>query len=147
MKSLVARQKACLLAALASLNNNHSSNLHAYYTSMKSSSRPNLVPTRPLRTCSMAWWSSHITNLSSIVTKHMPTTEVEARAVTGRYHVVTMTLAHNFIWPCNNFMLSHYNSSFLVSPSLASKPVKRRLNLCSSCLGVLTRVSIARLTT
>jgi hypothetical protein len=35
----------------------------------------------------------------------------------------------------------------LVSPSLASKPVKRRLNLCSSCLGVLTRVSIARLTT
>jgi hypothetical protein len=35
----------------------------------------------------------------------------------------------------------------LVSPSLASKPVKRMLSLHSSCLGTLARVSTARLTT
>jgi hypothetical protein len=32
-------------------------------------------------------------------------------------------------------------------PSLALKPVKRRLSLCSSCLGPWARVSTARLTT
>jgi hypothetical protein len=30
---------------------------------------------------------------------------------------------------------------------LASKPMRRNLNLCSSCMGVSVRVSIAQLTT
>jgi hypothetical protein len=34
----------------------------------------------------------------------------------------------------------------LVSPSLVSKPVRRRLSLRSSCLGTSARVSTARLT-
>jgi hypothetical protein len=35
----------------------------------------------------------------------------------------------------------------LVSPSLASKPTRRRLSLRSFCLGASARVSIAQLTT
>jgi hypothetical protein len=68
---------------------------------------------------------------------------VEACAVAGHCHVVAMTLVHNFIWPCNSSVLSCYTSSFLVSPSLASKPMRCRLNLCSSYLGALARVSTA----
>ncbi len=57
-KSLDAHQKARLLAALASLNNGYSSDLCACCVGVRSSSRPNLVPARPLRPRSVAWWSS-----------------------------------------------------------------------------------------
>jgi hypothetical protein len=56
-------------------------------------------------------------------------------------------LARSLIWPCNNFVLSCCISSFLVSPSLTSKAVRRRLSLHSSYLGASAKVSIARLTT
>ncbi len=75
------------------------------------------------------------------------TVKAEAYIVAGYYGVVVTILTHNLIWPCNNYLLNHYTNSFLVSPSLASKPVKRMLSLHSSCLGTLARVSTARLTT
>jgi hypothetical protein len=49
MKSSIVREKVRLPATLASLNNSHSFNLCAYYVGVKSSSKPNFVPTRPLR--------------------------------------------------------------------------------------------------
>jgi hypothetical protein len=44
-------------------------------------------------------------------------------------------------------VLNRCTSSFLVSPSLASKPMRQRLSLWSSYLGVSARVSTTRLTT
>ncbi len=134
MKSSAVRQKARLPAALASLNNDHSSDLYAYCASVRSSSRPNFVPTTPLHPQSMAWQSSLVTNLSSTAL----VVEVEARGVTGCYRVAMTTLARNVIWPCNSSMLSR---SFSISPSLASKPVRHKLSLRSSCLGASARVS------
>ncbi len=146
-KSLVAYQKARLPIALASLNNGHSSNLRAYCTGVRSSSKPNLVPVRPLCLRSATWRSSIVTNFNITAPGRVPTTRAEAHAIVGRCRVVVMTLARNFIWPCNSFMLSRCTNSFLVSPSLASKPMRRRLNLYSSCLGASARVSTTRLTT
>jgi hypothetical protein len=59
-----------------------------------------------------------------------PTTEVEAHTVANHYYLVATTLVRNLIWPYNNCMLNHYTRSFLVSPSLASKPMMHRLSLC-----------------
>jgi hypothetical protein len=138
MKSSVGRQKAHLPAALASLNNGHSSNLRACNMGVKSSSRPNFVPTRPLHLRSVAWRSSLVANLSNTVSRHTPIVEVEARIVTSRYHVVAMTLVCSLFWPCNNYMLNRCTNFFSVSPSL-----RHRLSLCSSCLGASVKVSTA----
>ncbi len=143
MKSLVARQKACLHVTLASLNNSHSSDLHACCVSVRSSSRPNFVPIRPLRLQSPAWRSSFIANLNNTAPGRALVVEVEAHVVVSRCHVATMTLARSLIWPCNNFVLSRCTIFFSISPSLALKPVKCRLSLRSSCLGTSARVSIA----
>lgn len=140
-ESSTTHQKVCLLAALASLNNGHNFNLHNYYVGMKSSSKPSLVPTKPLRSRSTTWQSSLVTNLSSIMLRCTPTAEAKAHTTTSCYHVAVTTLAHSFIWPCNNFVLSNCTSSFLVSPSLALKFVKCKLNLCSSYLGMSAKVS------
>jgi hypothetical protein len=96
-----------------------------------------------LRVRSVAWWSSFIANLSNTAPRRIPAVEVEACVVTGRYRVAAMTLAHSLIWPCNTFVLSRCTSSFSVSPSLASKPMRRKLSLRSSYLGVSAKVSIA----
>lgn len=141
------RKKACLFAALASLNNGHSSDLRACCVGMRFSSRPNLVPTRPLCLHSAAWRSSLIANLSSTALRHAPIIGAEACVVASCCHVTAITLACNLIWPYNSFVLNHCTNSFSVSPSLALKLVRRRLSLRSSYLGMSTRVSIARLTT
>jgi hypothetical protein len=146
-KSLAARQKACLLVALASLNNGHSSNLCACYVGVRSSSKPNLVHPKPLHPHSTAWWSSFITNLSSTVPGRVLSAEVEAHTITSPYCMVAMTLAHSFIQPYNSSMLNRCISSFSVFPSLASKFVRHKLSLHSSYLGASTRVSTAQLTT
>ncbi len=143
MKSSVARQKARLPTALASLNNDHSSNLRACCAGVRSSSTPSFVPGRPLRPRSAAWRSSFVANLSNTAPGRAPAVEVEAHVVIGRYRVAAMTLARSLIWPCNTSVLSRCTSSFSILPSLASKPVRRRLSLRSSCLGVLAKVSIA----
>ncbi len=132
---------------LASLNNGHSFDLRACCASVRTSSRPNLVPTRPLRPRNAAWWPSFVAKLNSTALGRATTVGVEAYIVVGHCRLATMTLAHNFIWPCNNSMLSCCTSSLSVSPSFASKPVKRRLNLRSSYLGVLASVSTTWLTT
>jgi hypothetical protein len=134
MKSSTTRQNVHLLAALASLNNGHSSDLRVCYVGVRSLSMPNLVPTRPLRPCSVAWRSLFVTNLSNTMSGCALVAEVEARIVVGPCRVAAMTLARSFIWPCNNSALSRYTSSFSVSPSLALKPVRRKLSLRSSCL-------------
>ncbi len=135
MKSSATHQKARLLTALASLNSGHNSDLCAYYVGMRSLSRPNLVPTRPLHPRNATWRFSLVANLSNTVPKHALTAKAKARTIAGRYHMTTTFLAHNFIWPYNNSVLSHYTSSFSISPSLASKPVRRRLSLRSTYLG------------
>ncbi len=140
MKSLAARQKVHLLAAL---NNDHSSDLRACCAGVKSLSRPCFVPVRPLRPRSAAWRSLFVVNLSNSAPGRAPTAEVEACVVAGCSYVATTTLACNLIWRCNNYVLSCCISFFFVSPSLASKPMRRRLSLCSSCLGVSARVSTA----
>ncbi len=136
-----------LLATLASLNNAHSSNLHTYYTNVRFSSRPNFVPAKPLCPRSAAWQSSFIANLGTITLGRSPTAKVEAHIVTSCCHVATTTLARSFIWPCNNFVFNYYTCSFSVSSYLASKPVKWKLSLHSSCLGTSVKVSTAQLTT
>ncbi len=141
MKSSVARQKAHLLAALASLNSGHSSDLHACCAGVRSSSRPSFVPARPLHAQSAAWRSSLVENLSNTAPGCAPAVEVEACVVTGHYRVAAMTLTCSLIWPCNTSVLSRCTSSFSVSPSLASKPARHRLSLRSSCLGVSAKVS------
>jgi hypothetical protein len=50
---------------LASLNSGHNSDLRACCVGVRSSSRPNLVPARPLHPCSVTWRSSLVANLSS----------------------------------------------------------------------------------
>ncbi len=140
MKNSAKCQKTRLPATLASLNNGHNSNLHACCISVKYLSRP-------LRPCSAAWQSLFIVNLNSIALGRTLVAKVEALIVTGRCYMATTALALNLIWPCNSFMLNHYNSSFLVSPSLALKPVRHRLGLRSSFLGASTRVSTTWLTT
>jgi len=139
MKSSAARQNAHLHAALASLNNGHSSDLRACCVGVRSSSRPNLVPVRPLCPRSAAWQSSLIANLSSTAPRRALAVKVEACEVAGRYRVAATTLTHNFIWPCNNSVLSRYTSSFSVSPFLTSKPVRRRLSLRSSLFGCISQ--------
>ncbi len=140
------RQKARLPAALASLNNGHSFDLCTCCVGVKSSSKPNLVFAMPLCPHSTAWRYLFVTNLSNTTSWCTLTVEAEVLAITGRYCMVVITLARNFIWPYNSFVLSRCTSSFLISPSLASKPVKWRLNLCSSCLGMSTRFSTTWLT-
>ncbi len=146
-KSSVACQKASLLVPLASLNNDHNSNLHACYVGVRSPSWPNLVPVMPLRPRSAAWRFLFIANLSKTAPEHVPTVKVEARAVKGHCRTTTMTLARSFIRPYNNSVLNYCTNLVSVSPSLASKPMRCRLNLCSSCLGASAKVSTARLTT
>ncbi len=143
MKSSAPRQKARLRAASASLNNGHSSNLRAYCARMRSSSRPSFVPVKPLRLRSVAWRSSLVANLSNTTPGRAPAVEVEARVIIGRCRVVTMTLARSFIWPCNSSVLSCCTSFFSISPSLVSKPVRGKLNLRSSYLGVSAKVFTA----
>ncbi len=106
MKSSTARQKVCLPATLASLNNDHSSDLHVCCVGVRSSSRPNLVLVRPLRLRSPAWRSSLIVNLSSTVSGHAPTTKVEAHEVVGCCHMVATTLTRSLIWPCKSSVLN-----------------------------------------
>jgi hypothetical protein len=147
MKSSVTRQNVHLAATLASLNIHHNYDLHACCVGVRSSSRPNLVPTRPLHPRNAIWRSSFVANLSSITPGCVLAIEVEACEVTGRCCMASTTLTCNLIWPCNNFVLSRCTSSFLVSPSLASKLVRRRLSLRSSYLGGLAKVSTTQLTT
>jgi hypothetical protein len=134
-------------AASASLNNDHNSDLHACCVSVRSSSRPNIVPAKPLCPQNATWWFSLVANLSNIVLGCAPAAKVDAHVVASLCRVAVTTLAPSLIWPCNNFVLSCYISSCFVSPSLTSKLVRRRLSLRSSCLGMLTKVSTARLTT
>ncbi len=114
---------------------------------VRSSSKPNLVFARPLRPCSVTWQSSLVANLSSTAPGRALGIEAKAHAVVGCHHMAVTTLARSLIWLCNSSMFSCYSSSFSVSPSLASKPVRCRLSLRSSYLGVSAKVSIARLTT
>ncbi len=146
-KSSATRQNASLLAALASLNSGHSSDLRACCVGVRSSSRPNLVPARPLPPRNAAWRSSLVANLSNTAPGRALIVEVEACKVTGRCCVAATTLTRSLIWPCNSSVLNRCTNSFSVSPSLTSKPVRRRLRLCSSCLGASAKVSTARLTT
>jgi hypothetical protein len=146
-KSLVVCQKARLFVALASLNNGHSSGLCACYANVRSSPRPNLVPTKPLHVRSTTWRSSLIANLSSTTSRRMLVIGAEAHTVVGYCRMAVTTLVRNFIWPYNSSVLNHYTNSFSVSPSLASKPVRRRLSLRSSYLGASTRVSTTWFTT
>ncbi len=150
MKSSAMCQKARLPAALASLSNGHSSDLHACCVGMRFLSRPNLVPAMPspsqcglviLVHCEL---KQHCVKARAC---HLPIARTKARAIADYCQVATTTLAHNLIWPSNSSVLSRYMNSFLVSPSLASKPMRRKLSLCSSCLGTSVRVSIAQLTT
>jgi hypothetical protein len=147
MKSLGRCRNVRLLATLASLNNDHNSKLRAYYAGMKSSSGPNFVRAKPLHLRSAAWRSSIVMNLSNTTSRRVPIVEVEARTVVGRCCVVVTTLARSLISPYNTFVLSYCISSFSISPSLTSKPVKHRLSLSSSYLGASTRVSTTRLIT
>jgi hypothetical protein len=147
MKSSTTRQKARLPIALASLNNGHSSYLRACYAGVRSSSKPSFVSAKPLCLWSTVWRSSLVTNLSNTTPRRVLTAEVEAHAVISRCHVAATTLARNLIWPCNSFMLSRCTSFFSVSPSLALKPVRRKLNLHSSYWGASAKVSTTRLTT
>ncbi len=146
MKSLTTHQKAHLPIALASLNNSHSYDLRTCYTGMRSLCRLSFVPVRPLCLRNTTWQSLLVVNLNSTTPGHAPAIEVEAHAIAGRCCLATTTLTRSLIWPCNNSMLRCCTSSFLVSPSLVSKPVRRRLSLRSSCLGTSARVSTARLT-
>ncbi len=106
-----------------------------------------LGPARPLRPHNTAWRSLLVANLSSIVPRRAPATEVQAHVIAGSCRMATMTLARSLIQPYNSFMLNCYTNVFYVSSSLASKLVRCRLNLRSSCLGASTRVSTAQLTT
>jgi hypothetical protein len=133
-KSSVVCQMVRLPAALASLNNGHSFDLRAYYVGMRSSSRPNLVPARSLRLRNATWRSLFVANLNSTTPKRTLAIGVGPHTIVGCYHEVMMTLARNLIWPCNNSVLSRCTSSFLILFSLASKLVRRKLSLHSSCL-------------
>ncbi len=141
MKSSTARQKARLLATLASLNNGHSSDLRACCVGVRSLSKPSFVLARPLRPRSATWRSSFVANLSNTTPGRVPVIKVEARVVTGHCRMAAMTLKCNLIWPYNTFVLSCCTCSFLVSSSLALKPMRCRLSLRSSCLGVSVKVS------
>ncbi len=146
-KSSATRQNPHLPITLACLNNGHSYDLHTCCVGVRSSSKPNLVPARPLCSRSATWKSSFVINLSSTTSRRALVIKVEAREVVGCCHMAAMTLTRSLIWPCNSSVLSCYTSSFSVSPSLASNPMRGRLSLRSSCLGTSARVSIARLTT
>jgi hypothetical protein len=147
MKSSVVRQKARLPVALAFLNNSHNFDLCAYCTGMRFSSRPSLVPTKPLCPHCAAWRSSLIMNLNNPMSGRMLVVGAEAHTTTSRCGMAMTTLACSFIWPCNSFVLNHCTSSFSILLFLASKLVRRKLNLRSSCLGTSVRVSTTRLTT
>jgi len=131
MKSLVVCQKVHLPTTLASLNSGHSSNLCACYVGVRSLSRPNLVPTRPSHLRNAAWQFSLVANLNSITLRRTPTTKAEAHIVAGHCCVAVTTLARNFTWPYNNFVLSRCTSSFSISPSN---------NLTNSFFGVLSNL-------
>jgi hypothetical protein len=143
MKSSTTHQKAHLPTTLASLNNGHISDLRACCAGVRSYSRPNLVPARPLRLRNTTWRSSLVANLSSTALRHTPTTKAEARAATSHHRVATTTLVCSFIWPCNSSMLNRCTNFFSISPSLASNFVRCRLSLRSSYLGTSIRVSTA----
>jgi hypothetical protein len=136
-----------LPTALASLNNGHSFDLRAYCTGVSSSSKPSFVLAKPLHPQSVAWRFSFMVNLNSTAPGRAFAAEVEAHTVANRCHVAMTTLACSLIWCCNNSVLNRCTSSFSVSPSLASKLVRRKLNLHSLCLGMSTRVSTTHLTT
>ncbi len=146
-KSLATCQNARLPTTLASLNSGHSSDLRAYCVGVRFSSWPNLVHARPLHPRSAAWQSSLVANLNSTTPGRVFVVEVEACKVAGGCCLATTTLTRNLIWPYNSSVLSYCTSSFSVLPSLASKPMRRKLSLRSSCLGASARVSTARLTT
>ncbi|CAM6021017.1 unnamed protein product [Sphagnum balticum] len=76
----------------------------------------------------------------------MPIARAKAHAVPGCYHVAMTTLARKFIWPSNSSMLSRYINSFSISPSMASKPMRRKLSLRFPCLGASARVYTTQLT-
>jgi hypothetical protein len=78
MKSSATCQKAHLFIVLAFLNIGHIFDLHAYCAGVRSSSRPSLVPARPLRHHGAAWQSSLVVNLSSAVSGHAPVVRAEA---------------------------------------------------------------------
>ncbi len=147
MKSSAACQKACLLATLASLNNDHNSNLRARYAGVGFLCRPSFVPARHLPLQSATIRFSFIANLSNTTPLRAPVVELEARVTVDRCCVAVTTSARSLIWPCNNSVLSHCTSFFSISPSLASKLMRGRLSLRSSCLGASARVSIVWLTT
>jgi hypothetical protein len=105
-------QKVHLPTSLASLNNDHNFDLRTCYVGVRFSSRPNLVPTKPLRLRIVAWRSSLVVNLSSTTLGRAPVAKAEACAVIGHCRVATTTLARNLIWPCNNSVLSCCTNSF-----------------------------------
>ncbi len=139
MKSSAACQKACLLAALASLNNDHNSDLCARYAGIGFLCRRSFVPARHLPPQSAAIWFSFIANLSNTTPLRAPVAELEARVTVDRYCVAVTTSACSLIWPCNNPVLSRCTIFFSISPSLALKFVRCRLSLRSSCLGASAR--------
>jgi hypothetical protein len=55
MKSSTVRQKAHLPTALASLNNDHGSNLCTYCVGVRFSSKPNLILAKPSHPRSATW--------------------------------------------------------------------------------------------
>jgi hypothetical protein len=127
-KSSIARQKACVVAALASFNNGHSSNSRNCCVGVRSLSRPNLVPTRPLHLRNVTWRSSLVANLSSTALGCALAANVEARVVVGHCHMVMTTLARSLIWPSNSYVFNCCTSCFSVSPSFQKvKKVAKRL--------------------
>ncbi len=106
------RQNVRLPAALASLNSGHSSDLRACCVGVRSSSRPNLVPARPLRPRSATWWSSLVANLSNTAPGRVLAIEVEAHEVASRCHVAATTLMRKVIGK-KNIQIEKYNR-FLV---------------------------------
>jgi hypothetical protein len=112
---------------LASLNNGHNSDLHACCVGMKSSSKPNLVPTKPLCARNTAWRSWLVTNLSSTALGRALAAEVEARTIVGRYRVSTMPLVCSLIRPCNSSGDKERRGE--TQKSLNAKPLLVFLNL------------------
>ncbi len=121
----------------------HNSDLCACCAGVKSSSKPSLVPAKPLHPRNVAWRSSLVANFNSTASRRVLATTAEACVIASCYRVATTTLACNLIWPYNSFVLSCYTIFFSVLPSLALKPMRRRLSLWFSCLGMSARVSIA----
>ncbi len=112
-----ALKAARLPTALASLNSGHNSDLCAYCVDVRSLSRPNMIPTKPLHPRSTAWRSSFVANLNNITLGHMPIIKVEVCIIASRCCVAVMTLACNVIWPCNNSLLNRCTSG---APSQSS---------------------------